>query len=373
MWNGNIVVDAVAHAYDFTAENRVEECAVEVYDAVASYTHTEVHAIAESTAPGFQLSYGEYTSLWPADEVASVFFEESDVDVIAYHGVTLPPVSRRGISPFEIGVELKRAHPDRVRLYAPVDGLGGPEQLEEMERMAGEVQVDGFKFYPSNGLIDPNEHKAVTVSFSDLDVIGPFFEKARELGIPHIAIHKAIPIGPGPMGPSHVDDIGVAATAFPDLTFEVVHSGWAFLEDCALQMITHPNIYANLECVANFLVRRPRRFAFVLGTLMHYAGHERILFGTGAMACHPAPVLRAFEAFEMPAELVEGEGFEPLTDEVKAAILGGNYLRLHGLDAAELTRALEADPVDPGPFDEDGLPPEPWRAHRVAAAVGARA
>jgi hypothetical protein len=69
MWKGNIVVDAVGHAYDFTPENRVEDCAVEVYDAVASYTHTEVHAIAESEAPGFQLSYEEYVSPWPADEV----------------------------------------------------------------------------------------------------------------------------------------------------------------------------------------------------------------------------------------------------------------------------------------------------------------
>jgi hypothetical protein len=370
MWKGNIVVDAVGHAYDFTPENRVEDCAVEVYDAVASYTHTEVHAIAESEEPGFQLSYEEYVSAWPADEVASVFFEESDVDLISYHGVTLPPVSRKGISPFEIGVELKRLHPDRVRLYAPVDGLGGLEQLDEMERMAGEAQVDGFKFYPSNGLIDPNEHRAVTVSFSDLDVVGPFFEKARQLGIPHIAIHKAIPIGPGPMGPNHVDDIGVAATAFPDLTFEVVHSGWAFLEDCALQMITHPNIYANLECVANFLVRRPRRFAFVIGTLMHYAGHERLLFGTGAMACHPAPVLKAFDEFEMPEDLIEGEGFKPVTDEVKAAVLGGNYLRLHGIDPDRLARELAADPVERRVTD-DGLPAEPWRLHRERAGVGA--
>ena len=37
------------------------------------------------------------------------------------------------------------------------------------------------------------------------------------------------------------------AAAFPDMTFEVVHSGWAFLDDCAFQLQMNPNIYANLE------------------------------------------------------------------------------------------------------------------------------
>jgi predicted TIM-barrel fold metal-dependent hydrolase len=166
-----------------------------------------------------------------------------------------------------------------------------------------------------------------------------------------------------------VDDIGVAATAFPDLTFEVVHSGWAFLEDCALQMVTHPNIYANLECVANFLVRRPTRFAHVLGTLRHYAGDDRLLFGTGATACHPAPVLAALAAFEMPQELVDGEGYRPVDDDVKAKILGGNYLRLHGLDPAVFAERLEADPVVRRDLDGDGLPRTPWRLHRERSAV----
>jgi hypothetical protein len=368
MWDESIVVDAVAHAYDFTPENRVRDCPPEIYDGVARYTHSEVHAIAESPAPGFMLGYDEYVAKWTAEQVASVIFAESDVDVCAYHGVRLPPVSRDGISPFSIGLEMKRAHPDRVLLYAPVDALGGPGELEQMERFAAEGPIDGFKFYPSNGLIDPHAHRAVTVSFEDLDVIGPYLEKARSLGIRHIAIHKAIPIGPGPLTPNRVDDIGVAATAFPDMTFEVVHSGWAFLEDCAIQMVTHPNIYANLECVANFIVRRPRRFAQVIGTLMHYAGHDRLLFGTGAMACHPAPVLTAIGRFQMSDDLIEGEGFRPLTDEIKRDILGLNMLRLHGIDPDELATRLAADPIDSSPVDDDGLPQRPWRAHREALA-----
>jgi hypothetical protein len=367
--DNNIIVDAVGHAYDFTPGNRVDSCPLAVYDGVAAYTHAEVHAVAESLKPGYQLSYDEYVARWPADEVADVFFAESDVDAFAYHGVRLPPVSRNGISPFDLGVELKRAHPDRVFLYAPVDALGGAGEREEMEHMASEAKIDGFKFYPSNGLVDPNLHQAVTISFADLDSVGPYLEKARELGVRHIAVHKAIPIGPGPLAPNRVDDIGVAATAFPDLTFEVVHSGWAFLEDCALQMVTHPNIYANLECVANFLVRRPTRFAHVLGTLRHYAGDDRLLFGTGAMACHPAPVVAALAAFEMPQELVDGEGYRPVDDEFKAKILGGNYLRLHGIDPAAMAQRLQDDPVVRRDLDAEGLPLTPWRLHRERSAV----
>jgi predicted TIM-barrel fold metal-dependent hydrolase len=370
MWNDGLVIDAVGHAYDYTPENRRESCPPELWNGLLAYVHQDLHLTSESRREGFPLTLEEYARKWSAAELASVYFEESDVDIVAYHTVGLLALSNRGFSPFDVGAEMKRAYPKRTLLYAGVDPLAGPSELEAMERSAAEVQIDGWKLYPASGAMDAIRHKPYTYSLSDPEVAFPYYEKALELGVTKIAIHKGVPIGPGPREPNHPDDVGIAATAFPDLTFEVVHSGWAFLEDCAMQMITHPNIYANLECVANFIVRRPRHFAHVLGTLMYAGGTDRLLWGTGGTVSHPQPILRAFAEFQMPDDLVEGYGFSPLDDEIKAKILGGNMARLHGIDAEARLSELVADTeFELAPRDENELPEHPWRMHREAAVV----
>lgn len=343
MWDGKLVVDGVAHAYAFQASNRVESCPREAYDGLISFLWSLAHVPLESLAPGYQMTLEEFSAGWTAEELASMFFEESDVDVISYHGVEISAFFKGGATPWPIGVELKKAYPDRVILYAPVDPFRGPGELEAMEAKVAECQVDGFKFYPSNGLVDPERNETVALLYDDREVAFPYFEKARELGVNQIAIHKALPVGPGRLNKDQVEDMSTAALAFPDLSFEVVHSGWAFLEDCALQLMLHPNIWANLECVANFVVRQPLKFAHIVGTLLQYGGPDRVIFGTGAALAHPQPILEAFANFQMPQELQDGFGYPELTDEIKAKILGGNIARLHGLDVEATKRAIADD------------------------------
>jgi hypothetical protein len=109
------------------------------------------------------------------------------------------------------------------------------------------------------------------------------------------------------------------------------------------------------------LTRQPRAFARILGELMVYAGHERIYWGTGATVFHPRPLLEAFQAFEMPPDLVEGYGYPDLTPAVKADILGGNYARSHGLDLAALADAIADDEI--ARARADGLA-APWQVLR---------
>jgi predicted TIM-barrel fold metal-dependent hydrolase len=164
-------------------------------------------------------------------------------------------------------------------LYAAVDSFDPDRSrvFDGMERMAAEGAV-GFKFYPSNGFFDRDANRLVKMFYDDPDKSYPFFEKARSLGIKHVAFHKTMSVGPGPTDAAHVEDVSTAAAMFPDMTFEIVHSGWAFLEECALQLKLHSNVYANLECVANLVVRQPRRFAHIIGTMLLHAEPERILF-----------------------------------------------------------------------------------------------
>jgi predicted TIM-barrel fold metal-dependent hydrolase len=372
MWKGQLVIDAVAHAYSFGDDNRAEACPPDAYRNVIGFLYTLLHAPLESTEPGYLLSLEEFSANWDAEAIAHVFFEESDVDVIAYHGVEIAGFFRRGSSPWSIGVELKRAYPDRVLLYAPVDPLKGPQELEAMAAKAAECPVDGFKFYPSNGVIDPASQTLLATMYDDRERAFPFFEQARALGVDRIAIHKALPVGPGPLTKDRIDDVSSAALAFPDLQFEVVHSGWAFLEDCALQLQFHGNIWANLESVVNFVVRQPRRFAHVIGTLMRAAGPDRILFGTGATGAHPQPILDAFTRFEMPQDLREGYNYPALDDAVKAQILGANMARLHGLDASALAERIATDEWAGRRRDWLEGPAAPW-SHRRESLAGAAA
>jgi hypothetical protein len=369
MWNGSLVVDGVAHAYTFGDDNRRPNCPPEVYNGLIDWIHGFLHLPLESTAPGFRMSRAEYGCSWTAEDLASVFFEESDVDVIAYHGVEIDAFFNRGSSPWSVGVELKKAFPDRVLLYCPVDPLKGEAELERMQARHEECPVDGWKCYPTNGIIDPAIGGVEVALFDDRELAFPFWEKALELGVPRVAVHKAMPVGPGRLDKDNVHDVSGAAVAFPQIQFEVVHAGWAFLEDSALQMMLHPNIWANLENVANFAVRQPRKFAHILGTLLQYAGDQRIMFGTGCCAAHPQPILEALANFEMPQDLIDGYGFPEVTDETKRRIFGENIARLHGFDPAERAAALAGDAWSQRRAEVKAAAAEhgatPWRAHRA--------
>jgi predicted TIM-barrel fold metal-dependent hydrolase len=344
MYDDLFVFEGVAHAYDFSDANRVDSYEFERYDLTRLYFLLGAHGPLESMEPGFQLTVEECSSRWPAEAVAHALFVESDVDMCAYHHVDMPGICKEGVSRWDTGVELARMAPNRVLLYGGVD-VFNPDRgkvFAEMERQAAEGAV-GFKFYPSTMFeFTGRKERLPAIFYNDPDRAYPFFEKARELGVSHLAFHKAQPVGPGVVEASRPGDLTDAALDFPDMTFEVVHDGFAFLEECALQLGTTPNIYANLEVTLNWVVRQPRRFAEAIGTLLGYGGPQRLLFATGCILTHTDPVIRAFMDFEMPRDLVEGWGMPELTPEIKRAILGENMAALHGIDTAE-RRALLAN------------------------------
>lgn len=109
----------------------------------------------------------------------------------------------------------------------------------------------------------------------DPEIAFPVFERARQLGIKVVAVHKALPLGPVPMEHYKVDDIDRAAIAFPGLNFEIVHGGMAFLEETAWQLARFQNVYVNLEITSALLRTRPLAFAQALGALVGPAWNAR--------------------------------------------------------------------------------------------------
>ena len=141
------------------------------------------------------------------------------------------------------------------------------------------------------------------IQMNDADVLYPIFERAASHGLRTIAIHKALVMGPVPIEPYYVNDVGDAARAFPGLIFEIVHGGFAFLEEAAYLLQYHPNVTVSLEATSALLFKAPWKFAEIIGTLMDVGAADRIIWGLGGAAIHS----RAFEermwAFEVPEEL----------------------------------------------------------------------
>ena len=190
----------------------------------------------------------------------------------------------------------------------------------------------------------------------DPKIAFPLFEKAAELGIKTIGVHKAIPLGPAPTGASfHPGDVEGAAEHFPELNFEIVHGGSAFCEETAWLLGRYPNIYVNMESLNIILANQPRTFAQIMLGLMHVGGDpvlDRLFWATGTMQYHPRPCLEMFAEFEFPEDLLGNYGLfgkiSQITAEGRAKILGGNVAAYRGWDTAELKRNIEGDEFSGG-------------------------
>ncbi len=345
---GTFVVDAVVHAYNWLPDNYRVPLAKDFAEA----SHRLHSRMSDDR---HRLTQSDYLVDWQPDALADLMFAESDTDFAIYHAVPLDDYYHDGLIALDKGIAFREANPHRAALYGNVNPLDGRHALAAIERYGNELKVDGIKFYP----VRYHSGNSLQIAFDDRKLLFPMFEKALEVGIKTVAVHKAIPFGRTAQAYYRLDDIDEAAAAFPDLNFEIVHAGMAFTEETAFLLARYPNVWANLEVTSTLIVNQPRRFAEVLGQLMYWGGPDRILFATGAHFVHPQPVIEAFQSFEIPPDMVEGYGFPVLTQEIKDKILGLNALRLLGLDADEL-RAKQAG--DRWEQRKAGGLEEPWKS-----------
>jgi predicted TIM-barrel fold metal-dependent hydrolase len=350
------VVDAVAHALHFAPENQVDP---ESHPNLGDQEHRRVH---QGFSPGPDSPYVLEKEQWlrgnDPELVAHTLFAESWTDFTVYHGVPQHGTWKDGGSPFDVGVEMRRRWPQRIALYGPLSPFR-PDALEELELLVAEQGCLGVKFYP----VDIVDGRVQSFYMNDHKLLYPIYARARELGVKSIAVHKAIPLGQFPTAPYRVEDVEECAIDFPDLTFEIVHGGAAFLPETVNLLRRFPNIIVNLEGTSALPHRAPRLFMEIIGSMLQGMPEgDRILWGTGATAVHPQPLLEFFWNLELPQDLIEGYGYRPLTDDIKRNILGLNALRILGLDVDELRRAQAGDE-----FDRDELSP-PWSSPTLARA-----
>jgi len=349
---GIFVIDAVAHGTNMDPSNYASQ------ELARAFVHRaeDIHKLfAPRDQPQWTPAPSRFQRATDADELAYALFAESRTDACIYHGLPLYGYFHDGGSPLLVGREMCRKWPGRVgALYGPISPWR-PDAVDEVDRLAQDSAVKAIKIYPT----DMVQGTLRSFYMDDQDLAFPLFERAQRRRLPVVAVHKAIPIGPVPRDPYTVTDIPAAAEAFPDLTFEIVHAGFAFHEEMAAILAPHPNVVLNLEATSAYLVNFPEKFAAFIAAFLHHAGPggtRRLIWATGVDAIHPRPLLDAFWTFRLPDDLLDHYGDVPqLTTDIKRDILGGNIARILGLDIDALRRAAEGDE-----FTVRAALAEPW-------------
>lgn len=336
MIDGNFVIDAVTHAYNLHPTNyragKYAESLAGLIWGLHSGLSGDTHRVP--TAEGFLKN-------WSVKELAHLLFVESGVDLAVHHVLPLQTLYHDGLCSYEKTLEIHRNYPHRFLVYAGVDPLRGTAALDDLEQQYETLKPSGLKLYPAAWLGDKFRHTGWRMD--DPSIAFPLFERAQKLGIKNIAVHKGLPMGAVPLEAYKVDDIGGAADAFPDLNFEIVHGGMAFLDETGMQLSLFPNVYVNLEVTGALIVKRERWFAESLAALLKWAGPEKIMWGSGTVFSHPHPALHKFwHDFQLPDELVQVAGMQ-VTPDVKRMILGGNYARYAGVDVEAVKKNIAND------------------------------
>jgi uncharacterized protein len=322
------VFDGVAHVFNFEKKNAL--------GPPGEMFNNHLYAFHAALTPEGQtvLPAEEFLRQWTVDEIDDLVYRQSPTDMLVAMPLPLTDLFRDGLSPWEECAELARRNPDRTVFWGSVNPLEGRRALDLMERQVGEFGAKAFKFYN----VRYDYGRPFPWRMDDPQVAFPVFEKAQELGVNLIGVHKGVPLGPQPIESTQTWDMDGAAANFPDLNFVIFHVGLPFIDEVCWQLIRHPNLYASIAATINFIVRAPRQFAEVLGKLLFWCGEDKIIYGSETPIWHPRWALEAFWDFQLPQDLVEGYGYPQLTEQAKRKILGENLLRLHGMDLAE-TRA----------------------------------
>lgn len=329
-----LVVDAVVHPYNLSAENQ-NPAAAEQLEAVYA---AHLLATGEEHA-GYQLTREEFFSDFPFEAVAGSLFVESPVDLAVIHALPSLGFCRDYVTDPSRAAAFRSRYPGRFLWYATVDTPVTDTAVKQLEWQVREFGVDGLKLYPAFFYEDKGEGWRL----DGPDFATPLLEAARDLGIRNVAIHKALWLPPAPRDAFRIDDLDLPLERFSDLNFHIVHAGAAFLDQTAELLSRHRNLYATLESVFAYVVVRPRVFAKVLGTMLGGCGSGQLMYGSGSNLSHPAPLLAAFDGYELPADIIAEFGFPQVTAEDRRNILGRNALRVHGLDAGEVTARVRDD------------------------------
>jgi uncharacterized protein len=303
---------------------------------------------------------GHLACLGPEEFVKDVFLD-SDTDMMV---LSFVPATREA-EPLTIqAADAVRRIVDRLegthRML--IHGRVNPNQagdVEAMDELKERWGVAAWKTYTQWG---PDGRGF----FMHDDVGIRFIEKARELGVRNICIHKGLPFGKQSYEHSQCSDIGIVAKRFPDVNFLIYHSGFVTgvterpyehgaqrdgIDTLIRSLIENDvkpgsNVYAELGSTWRFLMRDPEQAAHALGKLIRYCGEDNVLWGTDSIWYgSPQDQIQAFRTFQISRRLREKHGYPEMTPALRAKIFGLNSARVYQLSAAEVKKYTAGDAI----------------------------
>ncbi len=321
-----------------------------IFDVQGHYVPPDVAAERKDACSKFDYVSRDYMRCLGADDFVKDVFLDADTDMMVLSFVP----STRDAEPITIEeADATRRIVDELegtqRLL--IHGRVNPNQegdLDGMDALAENYPISAWKTYTQWG---PDGS-----GFYMTDEVGiRFVEKARDLGIRNICIHKGIPFGRQSYEHSLCKDIGPIAKQFPDVNFLIYHSGWIpgqaegpydpdrgeGLDELirsveAAGLGKNSNVYAELGSTWRGLMRDADSAAHGIGKLVKHLGEDNVLWGTDSVWYgSPQDQIQAFRAFQIAAEVRDAHGYPEITDTLRAKIFGLNALKPYDISIDE--------------------------------------
>ena len=250
--------------------------------------------------------------------------------------------------------------------------LGEPD-LDFMEMQVETLKIDAWKAY-TGACPKGFEHGWF---LDDEKIAYPMLQKARDLGVKRLCVHKGLPLG-AVADYNHPRDLIKAAKDFPDIDFLCLSRRAArgvvgerrgdvpwTTEFCKMKK-KEPgikNIYMELgSTFAQLVTTNPTACAHLLGQIIDAFGSDHVLWGTDSIWWGtPQWQIEAFRRFQIPDSLIEKHGYAPLTIAIKEQIFGLNAARVFGVDVDAKRNEIPSDYLsrDQDELSRGGGRPEP--------------
>ena len=300
-----------------------------------------------------------------ADRYIKHVFMDSDTDVAVLSFVPeLPennPLSLEEADRVRVLIN-QMGGAERLFLHAMVIPNAGPDvaPLQLMKDAVDRYPIKAWKCYTQWG------PTGVGFELDSPDVGIPFIERARELGVRNICIHKGVFFPSFPQELGRCADVGRVAALYPDMNFIIYHSGYevgrkegpydpsnatggvdALIKSVEANGIgRNANVYAELGTTWRHVMRDPTTAAHLLGKLFKHIGEENVLWGSDALWYgSPQDQIQAFRSFQIAPALIEAHGYPELTPALKQKVFGLNGARVYGIDVPERRQKTETDPI----------------------------